>query len=333
MLRFFPNPREERETEQETRKIAEILDPSYEVDGSWKPIKVKTEVPKKLLFVDGVRRTEYRTTIFDDDQFLGEAIFISIGAGALEVDFTGRGPHYNVLFPTIERYFIYSISRAVEIPPYWETSIGNYTLRFKSLMAFGRDLGKTANLQMGKLEVRVSQKVLTDNHFLLMDGPVKKNLYQENVAYLVKDQKNIYLQGKEEIIFKLQKGYRTPIFLFEEFVGGLTKEGKYKTKKVKKLASYVCLADRVGLNDPTLSLLRIELPFTKDVKKAVETVEKAAAAALMFANKPLRDFRAPQNLTTIAFLEKELRRYLGEYKLIRRQIGKIVFISASKGGG
>jgi len=327
MLRFFPNPREERETELETRRVAEILDPTYEVVGSWNPIRVDTDIPQRILFVDGVRRTELRTTIFDDDRFLGEAIFISVGAGALKVDLTKRRLDYELLFPSVERYFIYHARKETDIPPYWETRIGNYRLRFDSAKSPDRDLGKVANLKMGRLELSVSQKVESEGHFLLMDGPVKRNHFSEGVAYLVKEQKNIYLEGKEEIVFKLQKGYRTPIFLFEEQVNGLTKNGKWKSLKVKKLGAYVCLSERVGLSDPTLSLARIEIPHTENVEKAVETIDKAAVVALLFANNPLRDYRAPQNLTAIAFLEKQLRRYLGEHGLIRRKVGEIVFSS------
>ena len=331
MLRFFPNPREEREFEEESRRVVEILDPSYETRGSWNPIRVKEDIPPKVLFVDGVRRTEFRTAIFDDNRFLGEAIFISIGAGVLKVNLSSGRSNYELINPIVERYFIYHTEKDIEVPPVWESEIGDYLLKFQSLKSPSGNLGKLANLQMGKLELQVAFSSHSGDSFLIMDGPVKKNRFLDNVAYLVKEQKNIYLQGREEIIFKLKKGYRTPLFLFEEQVGGLTKDGRYKSGKVKKLACYVCLTDRIGLNDPTINLARIELPYTDDGERAIQTAERAAAVALLFANNPLRDFRAPQNLTTIAFLEKQLRRYLGEHGLIRRKIGEIIF-SAAFGG-
>jgi hypothetical protein len=63
----------------------------------------------------------------------------------------------------------------------------------------------------------------------------------------------------------------------------------------------------------------LELPFDEkaDPKEVIDTLEKAAAIALKFANHPLRDRRSPQNLTAIAYLEKNLRAYLGNHKLIR----------------
>ncbi len=325
MLRFFPNPRENREFEEETRRVVEILDPSYETCGSWNPIKVEEKIPKKLLFVDGVRRTEFRTTIFDDNHFLGEAIFISVGVGVLKVSFDEQRANYELINPTVKRFFIYHSEENLEIPPFWETKIGNYLLKFETIKSPSRNLGKLANLQMGKLEIEAAFSSLSKDSFLIMDGPVKRNRFLKNVAYLVKEQKNIYLQGREDIVFRLKRGYRTPLFLFEEHVEGLTKNGEYKVGKVKKLACYVCLADKEGLSDPTLNLARIELPYTENGEEAIKTAEMAAAAALFFANKPLRDFRAPQNLTTIAFLEKQLRRYLGEYSLIRRKVGEIIY--------
>ncbi len=317
MLRFFPAPRDERETEFEPKRFLKSINPRYEVSGTWKPLKVEGRVPPKVLFVDGVRRTEFRSTIFDGNRFVGEGIFISIGAGVLEVDLSTERPSYNLLESKVGRYFIHHLEERVEVPPLWEVFDENFLLRFESVHSPLRDLGKTANYLMKRLEIEVAKSYLRDDRLLIMDGTVKTSRFYPSVAYLVKEQKNFYLQGMEQILFDLKEGERTPIFLFEERTTAF-KDGKPYEVSVKKLASYVRISGQFG--DPTAGLVRIELPYTENVKDAVETVERAAAAAILFANDPLRDRRAPQNLTSIAFLERELRRYLGKYELVRRKI-------------
>ncbi|NPB05560.1 MAG: hypothetical protein GXO08_04175 [Aquificae bacterium] len=325
MLRFFPAPDEDRETDFEPKRFLRNLDPHYEVGGVWKPLEVKTRLPERILFVDGVRRTEFRSTIFSGGRYAGEGIFISVGAGVLEVDLSGQRPEYRLLRSEVRRFFIYHSEGPLSVPERWAVEVGERVLTFRSVFSPLPDLGKTANYLMKRLELEGARGFF-GSPLLLLDGTVKTSRFYPGVAYLVKEQKNFYLEGLEEVLFDLKRGQRTPLFLFEEKTTAF-RNGRFVETSVRKLACYVRLTD--GWGDPTAGLARVELPYTEDRETAVKTAEAAAAAALAFANDPLRDRRAPQNLTTVSYLERRLRRLLGEYGLVRRAVLRLL---SSNGG-
>ncbi|RTZ61488.1 MAG: hypothetical protein DSZ31_00220 [Gammaproteobacteria bacterium] len=323
MLRFFPAEREVRNEEYQPKKFVKTLNPFLEVEReSWKPIKLEGNLPPKIVFIDGVRRTEYRVEIFDGNRFAGEGIFISIGAGALLIDRSLGRADYKLLYRDVKRYFIHN-AKGVKVPPRWETTVGETKLVFETKESPMENVSDYANAVMKKMELEVLRKVHSPDTFVVADGPTKTTKFFPNVVYLVKESRYFYLQGLEEVLFNLKKGERTPLFLFEEEVKR-TKGGKTEEVKVKKVGCYVRLAQvhpQMVVENPLAGIARLEVPHGGDLKLIKEIMEKGASVAVYFANDPLRDRRSPQNLTAIAVLEKELRRLLGKYELIRRRVG------------
>ena len=333
MLKFFPAEREGRGENYQPKKVVRNLNPFLEVEkDNWKPVRLGENLPPKIVFIDGVRRTEYRVEIFDGNRFAGEGIFISIGAGALTVDLTGSTPRYSYPLKVVKRFFIHNTD-GVEIPPLWETPVGEGKLLFKSLHSPMEDISEFANAVMRKMELLVLKEVYSPDSFVVADGPVKTSQFLPNVVYLVKESRYLYLQGLESVLFQLRKGERTPLFLFEEEVKR-AKGNQTEEIKVKKVGCYVKIAQlhpQMALENPLSGIARLEVPQGGDWKIIKEMMDKGGNVAVYFANDPLRDRRSPQNLTPIAVLEKELRRLLGRYELIRRRIGSTL-ISLLGGG-
>jgi hypothetical protein len=341
MLRFFPQ-REEKNEDFKPKKVVKSLKPDWEKAlKDWKPIEVDLNLlPKKVFFIDGVRRTELRVSILDGNTFLGEGIFVSIGAGFVEIDLSQRIRSYRPqLFNGVKRYFIHNATKKINsFPPKWNIKGRGFNTVYQTVFSPDEDISAFANLLMRKLEVETFKGLkLQEDDFLLMDGTVKTTKFVPNVAYLAKDFRYIHLEEEYfEILFNLKKGQRTPAFLFEEITIYFDKsEGKFKERIVPKIGTYIKLADSDGFKrnfypnkeiktsfkeNPFFGVARIEIPLGEDKHLAIQTLERAAAVALFFANHPLRDRRSPQNLTPIAFLEKHLRRYLGHYSLLRREI-------------
>lgn len=354
MVRLLPDPRREGEEDFKPKRFEGVVDVTYEVPkGSWKPLKVNPDsIPRKVLFVDGVRRTELRVTILNPEgentPFAGEGIFISIGAGCALVDLDGSTrPEYRMVGSTVRRYFVHNAmlssekpsppqghfeslnGKSLNLPQEVEVDLWGRNLTFKTVESNTPDVSLYANYLMRSAEIDIAREVLSQERtFTVMDGPVKTLKFLPFISHLVKDVNNFHLGGGlENILLELKKGERTPLFVFEETTAYYNrKSGQYGTKKVKKIGAYVRLIDareagRFGLN-PLTGLVRIEFPYdpTVSVSEVSEAVQKAAAVALHFANHPLRDRRSPQNLTPIAFVEKELRRFLGRYELIRRAL-------------
>ena len=314
MLRFYPSPREEREEQFQPKRFLKSLKTDLETK-DWKPIEVENEIPERVAFIDGVRRTEYRVGIFDGNRFAGEGIFISIAAGAILVERENGRFDYKLLTQKVERFFIHNTDgdfKTISFPT------DSQEVVFKPLRSPIEDISLYANYVMKKLEVETLREIYNPSLKVVMDGPVKVNKFLPNVAYIVKESGFYYIEGFEEILFKLKRGERTPLFLYEEPVKGLTKEG-LKEIKAKKVGSYIKLSER-GFGNPLHSVARVEFPLSDNAESLKEAVNWASAVVLHFANDPLRDWRSPQNLTAIAFLERELRRKLGEYSFIRRKL-------------
>ncbi len=323
MLRFYPSDREERGEDFKQKRVSKILDPSLESE-DWKPLEVKGDIPPKLVFIDGVRRTEFRVSIFNGKTFAGEGIFISIGAGALLVDLTLPRVEYRVISPVVKRFFITNVGNG-EIPPRWGFDTDGQRVEFETVFSPIGDISAYANFLMKKLEVEVLKKVRGEDTFVVMDGPVKLRKFLDNVVYLVKDSSYYYIEGFEEILFQLREGQRTPAFLFEETVNSISERGIGEVK-VTKAGCYVKLSTPFGginFENPLWGIARLEVP-QGERNRVVEVLRKGAAVAYRFANHPLRDRRSPQNLTTIAHLERELRRRLGKYEIIRRGVGNLL---------
>jgi hypothetical protein len=323
-LRFFPSDREDRSEEFKPKKVSKILDPSLESE-EFIPQKVEENLPPRVVFIDGVRRTEFRVSIFDGNTFAGEGIFISIGAGALLVDFTTPRVEYKLLHPTVKRFFVTNVGNK-DIPSFWEFDTDGQRVRFETVYSPITDISAYANFLMKKMEVETLKKVLEKNTFVVMDGPVKLKRFLDNVVYLVKDSYYYYIEGFEEILFRLREGERTPAFLFEETVNSVTDKG-IKEIKVSKAGCYVKLSEPYGgmhFENPFWGIARLEVPAEGEKEKIIETLKRGSSIAHRFANHPLRDHRAPQNLTTIAHLEKELRRRLGKHEIIRRGVGNLL---------
>ena len=324
MLRFFPSWREENELEQPTKRFLKIEDPYVETD-KWEPIGVKEDIPPRIRFIDGVRRTELRTSVFDNGQFAGEGIFLSVGAGVLEVDLLGNIPEYRLLHGEIKRYFVHNLREKNDIPPLWRLETDGGPLEFESVPSPVLEISEYGNFLMKKLEVGALRRVDDGETTTIFDGPVKVGKFFPNVVYSVKESKYFYLQGFEKLLLSLKGGQRSPIFRFEEKIRSVTDRGVIE-RTVSKMGCYVRIGTRGGVEnwDPLGGLVRLEVPDGGDREQTLRLLETGAAIVHFFANSSLRDRRSPQNLTTIAYLEKELRRRLGEYKLVRRLVGRLL---------
>ena len=67
-------------------------------------------------------------------------------------------------------------------------------------------------------------------------------------------------------------------------------------------------------------VVRVELPGLGDADSAALRADVITAALPRFASEAHKDARAPQNLYPIAGLERELRRRLGDAKLLDRAL-------------
>ena len=69
-------------------------------------------------------------------------------------------------------------------------------------------------------------------------------------------------------------------------------------------------------------LVRLEVKASLGPDKAIALLDQAAIKVFELASRAPKDPRAPQNLLPVGGLERQLRRRLGDPKLVRRGIEK-----------
>lgn len=252
----------------------------------------------RVLFVDGVRRTECLAYVKDEETLESfEGAFLSLGAGVLRVEY-GRLNHLkeSLLLSKVERLFFYRKGLLLE-----------EILGFRPYPVEG-DISTEVNRYMreemeARLALQAYGKVEAD--LIVCDGPLSNKLKNTPLLGLIKGIKRLYLGDSYlPLLYSLQVGQRSPIIKVCDEEG---KEEKYTW--------YVKLTDHEGL----YGLVRVEV-FATDLQEVKRLADLSAGILPLFASKSFQDRRSPQNLLPIGRLEKFLRLHLGPYKIIRRQI-------------
>ncbi|MCA6589830.1 MAG: hypothetical protein IM522_11440 [Pseudanabaena sp. M109S1SP1A06QC] len=75
-------------------------------------------------------------------------------------------------------------------------------------------------------------------------------------------------------------------------------------------------------------LVRIDLDGSVSLERAKEIADQSTYLIPQYASHPTRDPRAPQNLTPVGALEKELGRRMGSRELISRRLRDFLAESA-----
>jgi len=284
-------------------------DPFFETR-RWRPLPVDGRPPGRVIFIDGVSRSEVDYLIYEGTEYLGWISFVSLAAGALEVrPFAPLAERILTPLEPVKKHLILHTAPADLLPERLELSFDRGSVSFlrRELRDPSLQPRELRNLLMSRLEAKVLERLRGEDAFLLADGPLRGEAVGDNLAFLVKSFKKIHLPRGGAVLTELAEGERTPAFVFTE-------------RGVKKAACFVRLPG--GGSGPLDGLVRLEVPAGDG---ALTALERAAAVALFFANRPHRDRRSPQNLMPIARLEELLRRRLGDQRLLLRRIEAALF--------
>jgi hypothetical protein len=278
------------------------VDPWVEVssDDDWRPMRPSTSRAPftSLLFVDGVRRVEANVWITDDAGAVHQAICASYGSGAVLCDGTARVVQADVrrgLFSVADRGV--AIASRHGVFDFHRASAGDtQTLSLK--------LQQT----MARLEVDVASASLARfaPEVVVVDGPLRETPNDpERIAGYIKTHARSYGPPMiQETVTALGVRERTPLF----GIGGVR----------PKLSCYLRLP--VDINHGWAGVVRLEAVADQPVADAIGLLDRLSSALPRFASVPHKDPRAPQNLSPIGGLERELRRRLGDPALIYRAL-------------
>ena len=144
-----------------------------------------------------------------------------------------------------------------------------------------------------------------DGDLLVIDGPLRGRDHLPRALGFIKTHRAIYLPPElNAVVAGLAAGERTPVFLM-----GTSWD---------RHAWYLRLPCRPG--SPWAGVVRVECAANVPVAEAVRLANASQTLLPRYASAEYKDTRAPQNLVPIAGLERQLRRRLGEQKMIYRAL-------------
>lgn len=322
----------------ETASSTARIDPEVEVPASrWAPIPA-TAVPRPaaILFVDGIRRVDARVWIEEPllDPDTGEVLGTQTGMGLCASYGSGvvcscqRGAH--LLSALTRRGLFTTVAGAEDVT----TTAGTYRAHHTgdrgeenpALLLSGALQHHLTDLEIiAAAEARNGlrdQNGLSDHDGLgghdvdaedslvVVDGPLRGRTSLADTIGYIKSHRTTYLPpALHAVIARLGAGERTPIFAM-----GTSWD---------RLSWYLRLPSADGA--PWVGVVRVECAAELDPQAAVRLANLSQAVLPRYASTEYKDHRAPQNLTPIAGLERELRRRLGDPLVIDRALRRAAF--------
>jgi hypothetical protein len=331
------------ELEGQLEESTARIDPDVELPaGRWRPIgpALAGPLPEALLFVDGVRRVEAQVWIDGAasapgraavDAATGEvlpgeapasteataALCASYAAGA--VCCCAAGAH---LVAAESGRGLFSVApNASDI----RTRAGGYKAFHVTVKKAGAPVltALSASLQrrLAAVEVEVAKAARdaaagaaaapgghpgpTGNDLLIVDGPLLGRQHLERALGYIKSHHKTYLPPElNAVVGALAPGQRTPAFLMGT--------------NWDRHSWYLRLPGPKGA--PWSGVVRIECAADLPADEVTRLAGLSQRCLGRFASAPYKDSRAPQNLYPIAGLERELRRRLGDPKLLYRAL-------------
>jgi hypothetical protein len=281
----------------------------------WGPIgpRAPHAGPSRVLFVDGVRRIDARAWIDDPPDLLAdggpastasEAICASYAAGV--VCCTGTRAH---LERSQQRRGLFGVAAHAE-PIH--TAAGTFVAHLaerRPQQTLAAALSRALQNQLAGIEHEVAADARTDapddDDLLVVDGPLGGRTALPRTIGYIKSHHSAYLPPDLHVqVGRLRAGERTPVFRIGDGWA--------------RYSWYLRLPGAPG--SPWAGVVRIECSPDLPVPQVIELATLTQTVLPRFASAEYKDTRAPQNLYPIAGLERELRRRLGDQRLLYRAL-------------
>jgi hypothetical protein len=168
-----------------------------------------------------------------------------------------------------------------------------------------QQLSQAIQDDMRDTERELSQRVragLPATDILVVDGPLNRDVRLPRTLGYAKTHGTYYLPVElNRMVGELGPNERTPVFGIGD-----------------RFSWYLKLPGGAGA--PWAGVVRVECWADIPVDAAIELAAGSQASLGRYASCEYKDARAPQNLYPIAGLERELRRRLGDQRLLHRAI-------------
>jgi hypothetical protein len=272
-------------------------------------------LPAALLFVDGVRRVEARIWIDEDAPDDGPAteasaaLCASYAAGV--VCCCDQQAHV-VLVET--RRGLFTVAPHASDIMTWAGEYAACRTPANPATPLPVTLSQALQRRLGEIEVSTAiaarsamteHGVPPDGDLLVVDGPLRGRQHLPRTLGYIKSHLSTYLPPDlNTLVGALRPGQRTPVFLIGT--------------NWDRHTWYLRLPGASGA--PWAGVVRIECSADLPVPEVIGLAGLSQLCLGRFASAAYKDARAPQNLYPIAGLERELRRRLGDPRLLYRAL-------------
>jgi hypothetical protein len=277
-----------------------------------------TPVPDALLFVDGVRRIEARVWIDGDAPHGGPAGEASMAlCASYAAGVVCCCAHRAHLVQHEIRRGLFTVAPKADSIATWA---GEYTAcrtPARKDQPLSVTLSELLQRRLGDVEVRtaVAARAAIAGHgvpeggdLLVIDGPLRGRQHLPRALGYIKSHRTTYLPPDlNALVGTLVPGQRTPVFL-----AGTNWD---------RHTWYLRLPGATGpAAAPWAGIVRIECSADLRAREVIGLAGLSQVCLGRFASAEYKDTRAPQNLYPIAGLERELRRRLGDQRLLYRAL-------------
>jgi hypothetical protein len=264
----------------------------------------KAPLPRRIAFVDGVRRIEHRLLIGDGERTVF-GLLGSFGVGAVTVDGAARVGH-----EAIGRVAV--AGGGVTLEAFVAPVDGRGSLLFEPRSEpENTPVAPVEGLQkaMRHNEAGLAERLSAEADVVFLDGPLTflTAAARGSVVGFVKRLLRNYLDASAHALLpRLGVGERTPLFLIPG------REPRYSW--------YVRIARGRPIESALTGVVRLEARAARGLDEAKALADLSARELRRFASDAMRDPRAPQNLFPIGGLEARLKHLLGDAALVRRAV-------------
>ncbi len=269
--------------------------------------------PRRLIFIDGVRRIEARVLARREGRVVHGA-FGSFGVGCVEVTEGAAA------CGEAEIHHVLALDSGESIPE--PIDVGT-ALRYRPVSAAECD--PEAPLRRIQEEMRLCEErrardlANREGTLVVADGPLTFGDPMRGAAVgFIKRLFQLYVEPTLlPVLARLPAGGRSPLF-------ALTGQ-----KRFARYSWFVRLAPLQPGDSDLAGLVRLEVSDSVGVDAARRLADATALLLPRFAPSRGRDPRAPQNLLPIGALEAQLRRRLGDPRIIRRRLAALIATEAA----
>lgn len=296
------------------------VDPNVE-GGDWVKRKLTYEptLPKKIIFIDGRRRLDARFLGRQGNEVLYGA-FATIAVGAVVINLTNSTASF---WPPI-------IRRTIALGGNCTAPVTNIPCPLGTRAQLTYDLCLTAPDNEPQTPLSLVQTAMLEQEakfamqfagepevLIIRDGPLLHQSYKvpESTLGYVKTMGLAYLPDDyAKLLWQLDIGERTPIFAIGQ-AGNPNRRWSWYLRSGQSNLNPKLL----GYHD-LQGLVRLDLHSEVPITRAIKIAELSSYLIPQYASHPSRDSRAPQNLTPVGGLEKELGRWMGNKAVIERRL-------------